>query len=329
VLAAHPADAVAHLNLAMALLAQGAWAEGWRSYEWREATGLMDGDRRPWEAPRWDGAPVAGTTVLVHAEQGLGDTLQFVRHLPRLRARGARVVLAVPPTLVPLLALAPLADEVVPLTGALPRHDWQLPLMSLPLRLGLGTDAEVMGDGGPYLLAPPRVEPPAPWLSAPGPRVGIVWAGHPTHTNDRHRSVGVEPLRPLFDVTGLTWVSLQHGARAADLAAAALPVPVHDHAPWLRTLADTAAALRHLDLVITVDSAVAHLAGALGRPCWLLLPRVGVDWRWSAERPGSRWYQSMMAFRQTAPGDWGPIVAQLASRLAALPRTPLALEAAA
>ncbi|MBU6366011.1 MAG: tetratricopeptide repeat protein [Gemmatimonadetes bacterium] len=322
-LAALPADPVAHLNLAVALLAQGQWRDGWAEYEWREATGLMDAGRRPWDAPRWDGTQVAGATVLVHAEQGLGDTLHFVRLLPRLRARGARVVLAVSPALVALLRHTALADEVVSREEPLPPHDWQLPLMSLPFCLGLSTDAELMADGAPYLQPPPEVEPLLPWTSAPGVRVGLVWAGHPTHSNDRHRSIGLAPLLPLLEVPGITWVSLQHGARSADLAAVPLSAPVHDHAPWLTDLEATAAALCHLDLVITVDSAVAHLAGALGRPCWLLLPRVGLDWRWSAERPDARWYRSVTAFRQQVPGDWGSVVAALMGRLVVLTQTRL------
>lgn len=318
VLAAHPGHAGARFNRAVARLARGRWREGWADYEAREHTGLVDAQRRDWERPRWTTQPLAGRTLLLHAEQGFGDTLQFVRWIARVRARRARVVLVVPPPLVALLRGSAVADMVCAFGDPLPPHDLQLPLPSLPHRLGLVTDAEVMGTGAPYLQVPPgTVVPPGAWMEAPAPRVGVVWAGHGTHVNDRHRSVGLAAMRPLLRHRGVRWVPLQHGPRAAEWGEAPPEVAGHEPPP-LHSFADTAAVLAALDLVVTVDSAVAHLAGALGRPCWLLLPRIGRDWRWAAEERGARWYASVETVRQGEDGDWAPVMEALAARLSLL-----------
>jgi len=290
VLRLFPSHAGAHVNLAMSLLAQRRWAEAWAEYEWREATTLLDAQRRTWTAPRWDGGAVQGMTVLVHAEQGYGDTLQFVRYLPLLRARGARVILAVPAALQSLLLAScayatPLADDVVRLGDAMPAHDFHVPLTGLPHRLQCTSDTMVFVDDAPYLVTPSdragALALPAHQTSTRSLRVGLVWAGSGTHVNDMHRSCGLKALLPLSDEPGIQWVSLQAGERARDLSAWPKRVPIVDAAPLLQDFADTAATLAQLDLIVTIDSAVAHLAGALGRPCVLLLPRIGLDWRWA------------------------------------------------
>ena len=231
-------------------------------------------------------------TVLVHAEQGYGDTLQFVRYLPLLRARGARVILAVPAALQSLLLgscayATPLADDVVRLGDALPAHDFHVPLTGLPHRLQCTSDAMVFVDDAPYLSAPSdrtgALALPAHQTSTRSVRVGLVWAGSGTHVNDMHRSCGLKALLPLSDEPGIQWVSLQAGERVRDLSAWPKRVPIVDAAPLMHDFADTAATLAQLDLIVTIDSAVAHLAGALGRPCVLLLPRIGLDWRWAPE----------------------------------------------
>jgi Flp pilus assembly protein TadD len=317
VLAAHPGHAGARFNRAVVRLACRRWRDGWADYEARTKTELLDAGRRHWAQPAWTTQPLAGRTLLVHAEQGFGDTLQYARWLPRVRARRARVVLVVPAPLETLLRASGLADQVCAFGDPLPPHDLQLPLPSLPYRLGLVTDREVMGNGAPYLTVPAGTPPPVgAWVGATAPRVGVVWAGHGTHVNDRHRSVGLAAMTPLLSHPGVTWVSLQHGPRAAELAEAPPTVSVHDHGPALRTFADTAAALAALDLVITVDSAVAHLAGAMGRPCWLLLPRIGADWRWLAESESTRWYASVTVIRQATPGSWALEMAALREGLA-------------
>jgi tetratricopeptide (TPR) repeat protein len=328
VLRASPTDAGAHFNRAMALLAQGQWAEGWAEYEWRRHTSLLDGQRRTWSAPTWDGNAVRGQTVVVHAEQGYGDTLQFVRYLPVLRARGVRVVLQCPSTLVRLLRVSALADDIVAFGEPLPSHDAQVALTSLPYALQLHDHAGVMGSGEPYLRVPDDDQAALfAWNEAPAPRVGLVWAGSSTHVNDMHRSCGFAACAPLLNVPGVTWVNLQ----VRDAATPAPKVPRgtqwHDHAPSLGDFADTARALRSLDLVVTVDSAVAHLAGALGVPCWLLLPRRGLDWRWAAETSAARWYHSVRTFRQAVPGDWSSTVTAVARALANRP-SPLGASSA-
>jgi len=306
VLAAAPDDAGAHLNLAVSLLARGLWAEGWAEYEWRERTALLATQRRTAVTPRWEGEALADCVLLVNAEQGFGDTLQFVRYLPLLRARGARVLLQCPAPLVALLRASDLADEVFAFGDPVPAHDVHVPLTGVPHRLSLCDHAAVMGDATPY-LTPPLDRPlhDAAWAGGPALRVGLVWAGSPTHVNDMHRSCGFAALDPLWTLPGITWVSLQAGV---PIGPGGVKPPkgvvLHDHAARLEDFADTALALRALDLVITVDSAVAHLAGALGTPCWLLLPQVGLDWRWAAETAGARWYGSVRTFRQDAVGGW-------------------------
>jgi tetratricopeptide (TPR) repeat protein len=319
VLAAAPHDAGAHLNLAMSLLARGRWTEGWRAYEWREQTALLARQRRTRVTARWHGESIAGRTLLVNAEQGFGDTLQFVRYLPLLRSQGARVILQCPAPLLALLLASDVADEVIAFGDELPTHDVHVPLTSLPHLLSLHDDAGVMRTGASYLASPrQRPMPEAAWLLGAGPKVGLVWAGSPTHVNDMHRSCGFAALEPLWTLPGVTWVSLQAGSKVGEPGT---KVPkgtlLYDHAAQLTDFADTAIALRALDLVITVDSAVAHLAGALGTPCWLLLPRVGLDWRWAAETPTARWYDSVRTFRQSAPGGWRETMTAVRAALAA------------
>ncbi len=304
--AAAPEDAGAHVNLAMSLLARGQWAEGWAEYEWRERTVMLARQWRTNITPRWDGESLAGRVLLVDAEQGFGDTLQFVRYLPMLRQHGAHVVLQCPASLVALLRASDLADQVIAFGDPVPAHDVHVPLTGVPHRLSLHHHRAVMGDGTPY-LTPPLDRPmrELAWAVGTTRRVGLVWAGSPTHVNDMHRSCGFAALDPLWTVRGVTWVSLQAGV-SVGTGGVRPPkgVVLHDQAAHLTDFADTAVAVRALDLVITVDSVVAHLAGALGTPCWLLLPRVGLDWRWAAETLEARWYGSVRTFRQSPMGGW-------------------------
>ena len=308
---AQPSHVGAHVNLGMALLAAGDFAAGCAEYEWR----------RRWErraegraAPLWDGRPLGPRTLLLWSEQGLGDTIQFIRYAKLLRRRAGRILLACPPPLARLMRSARGLDAVIPIGDALPPVDAYLPLLSAMHRLGasLGTiPTEV-----PYLAAEPgRVAALAPVLAGERPRVGLVWSGNPDHPNDRRRSIPLRLLRPLLEFRGPRFVSLQTGPRAADLADAAMAGRILDLGPHLLDFADTAAALTRLDLVIAVDTAVAHLAGALGRPCWLLLP-FSADWRWLMEREDSPWYPSLRLFRQPRPGAWEPVVAAVARELA-------------
>jgi tetratricopeptide (TPR) repeat protein len=317
-----PDHANAHFNRAMALLARGAWAEGWREYEWRERTTLLEGMRRKWTQPRWEGEPLAGRTILVHAEQGFGDTLQFVRWLVPLRATGARVILVAPSPLQSLLAGSEVADVVLSFTDPVPAHDVQVALTALPHRLALHSTSAVMAGSTPYLKVPAVMDAAlAAWSAElPGdrPRIGLVWAGSGTHVNDMHRSIPLGVFEPLLKRTDVTWVSLQQGERAADLGKLPRRLTLQDPSALLTTFQRTGQLLRQLDAVITIDSAVAHLAGALGRRTWLLLPAVGLDWRWAAESTGQRWYASVEAIRQEKAGEWRGAMLEVQARLGGL-----------
>ncbi|MGE4220065.1 MAG: tetratricopeptide repeat protein [Alphaproteobacteria bacterium] len=321
-LALDPGFAEAHLNLAIALLLTGRMAEGWREFEWRWRDPQQAGARPAFAAPAWEGGPLDGRTILLRAEQGIGDCFQFVRYAPLLAARGARVVLECPPGMAGVLAGAPGVAQTVERGGALPAFDCYIPMMSLPLFCGPGLD-RIPADV-PYLRpggTPSDGVAARTVAAAAGLRVGLVWAGNPRHLNERNRSIGLEPLAPLAAVPGCTLFGLQVGERAADLARfdwarAGWARSVTDLSPGLADWRDTAAVLAELDILVTVDTAIAHLAGAMGRPVWLLLPHVP-DFRWLLDRTDSPWYPTMRLFRQRRRGAWDEPVAEAAAALAA------------
>jgi tetratricopeptide (TPR) repeat protein len=295
-LAADPAHADAAYARGTTRLLAGRLRAGWDGFERRWS---RSGFTEPWRyaAPRWRGEP--GGTLLLHAEQGLGDTLQMLRFVPSLAAR-RRVVLAVPATLLRLCrGLAP----VVTTPDALPAFDRHCPLMSLPHVLDVGP--EDLPGPMPYLRGDP-----APWrarlAALPGRRIGICWSGNPAYPADHRRSLPAASLAGLAR-PGLHLVSLQKDAPA--------PPGVTDWTAELADMADTAGLIAALDLVISVDTAVAHLAGALGRPVWLL-NRHAPCWRWQLGREDSPWYPTLRQFRQPAPGDWGTVMAEVARALA-------------
>ncbi len=300
-LALAPGRADVHLARAVGRLVRGDLAAGWEGFERRW---------RRFPSPAWAGEAVEGRTVLLHAEQGFGDTIQFARYAPMLARRGARVVLAVQPGLVRLLRGLDPAVMVLAQSDPPPAHDAHCPLLSLPR--GFGTTLATVPAQIPYLAADP--EAAAAWrerlAARPGLRVAFVWAGNPKHINDRNRSIPVDALAPLFGVPGIRPFSLQ----TADAARSAHRLPLENLEPHIRDFADTAAVLANLDLVVAVDTAVAHLAGAMGRPCWVLLP-YAPDWRWLLERSDSPWYPSLRLFRQERPGDWGPVIGKVAAAL--------------
>lgn len=289
----------------------------WRLYESRLALPTMAGDLPPGMVPRWTGAePIAGRTLLLWAEQGFGDTLQFCRYAPLLAEAGARVVLAVQPALVRVLSSLGAAVMVVSRDGPVPPHDLWCPLMSLPLACG------TIPAPARYLAAAP-----GPWSEALAPLrdnrlIGLVWAGSSRDSQphaaaiDRRRSMPLAALSPLFDVPGQAFVSLQLGPPAAQAAWALPGRTLHDPTAVLADFADTAALIMALDLVISVDTSVAHLAAALGKPVWLL-NRYDTCWRWGREGTDSVWYPSVRQFRQPAPGDWGSVSAAVAAALRA------------
>ncbi|WP_189046041.1 tetratricopeptide repeat protein [Aliidongia dinghuensis] len=304
-----PQDPTIQWNLGVCRLLLGDWLRGWQGFEARFAAGAATGPDIA--GPAWSGGPLDGT-LLIHGEQGLGDTIQFARFAALVRAQGVgRIVLACQPPLVSLMRDIAGIDEVVPRDGPLPPYDAQIALMSLGAALKV-TGATI--PPAPYLTADPaRV---AAWADKLGPgfKVGLVWQGHRLHRNDRNRSLPAAALAPLMAAPGVRWFSLQKEPGADDLAA--LP-GIADLAPDLTDFGETAAAVMALDLTIAVDTSVAHLAGALGRPVWIALPHAP-DWRWLMGRPDSPWYGTARLFRQTERGAWAGPVAAMRQALAGL-----------
>jgi hypothetical protein len=308
-------------------LLHGDFAAGWHNYEYRWQTKMLRNARRDFSQPQWLGQRIDGARILLHAEQGLGDTLQFIRYVPMVTSRGAKVILEVPFELRRLVERAFGATvQVVTRGSRLPDFEWQSPLMSLPL--AFGTDLTSIPAPTPYLQADPQLTSEfAQHLTASsttGLRVGLVWSGSPLHTRDRQRSIPLAQLCALTEIPGATFYALQKGPAAKDLLDMPIDMNLIDLSGYLNDFADTAAALAHLDLVVTADTAVAHLAGALGKPVWILLTH-NPDWRWLLGRADSPWYPTARLFRQRAAGDWSsPIECILGEllRLIATTRAP-------
>ncbi len=311
-----PDDPSTHGNLAMSLLLGGQYREGFAELEWRtrESRSLAH-YARAGLPPRWTGAPLDGGTLLVTRDQGLGDFILFSRFFPLLQARGIRIAVEIPESLFALYADHPWIDE--PLNGPcldaerLAAFAAHVPLFSIPSLLDI--DAPVV-PSRPYLQG--NIAKKSSWrerfAALPGVRVGIVWAGDPGHPLDRFRSLPLAELEPFAQVDGVSLVALQHGPRAADSRDAAFAVmSIGDE---LRDFSDTAAALAALDLVITVDTSVAHLAGAMGLPVWVL-HGFGNFWLWGTERERTPWYPTMRMFRQATPGVWDAEIADVAAAL--------------
>ncbi len=308
--AIRPDFAEARFELALAQLTLGDFAAGWRTYEWRWAAGSFAPHRRSFTSPLWTGdQALAGKTVLLHAEQGFGDTIQFVRYVPLVARLGARVVLEVEPALVSLLAGLAGAATVIARGEKLPRFDLHCPLMSLPR--AFATRPEDIPAAVPYLAASAaRADHWAQRLPALRPRVGIAWAGDATHANDLNRSLPLALLAPLLRQDGAAFVSLQRELRAGDAAILDTLANVARLGEGLVDFADTAALIAQLDLVVAVDTSVAHLAGALGKPLILLLP-YAADFRWMRGREDSPWYPTARLMRQAAFNDWSAVMARL------------------
>ena len=301
----------AHKNLGHALLLIGDFISGFVEYQWRwQQEGWTV---RPFTQPEWDGSDLNGKTILLHAEQGMGDTLQFIRYAPLVKAYGGRVIVECQEPLLRLLTHAPGIDQLIPQDAPLPPFDLHAPLLNLP-RI-LSTTLETIPANIPYLPDSTSTFPlptlaPCPLPLAPF-KIGLVWAGNPSHRNNRFRSCRLEQFQPLFDLANITFYSLQKGDATAELSA---DLPVHDLGSELQDFADTAAAIAQLDLIITVDTAVAHLAGALGKPVWVLLA-FAPDWRWMIDRTDSPWYPTLRLFRQPQPGDWESVMQQVKTAL--------------
>ena len=316
-LAIDPDFQQARMNLGLLLLMQQRFAEGWPLYEGRLYIHATPAAPPGSGCPQWRGEPLRGKTILVVPEQGLGDALQFCRYLPWLKAQGAaRGTLACWPSQYALMKTLAGADQVVSLADLKLldlSHDFWTFLLSLPLHAR--TELASIPARIPYLFADPaRVAAHTPLLAGDGLRVGIVWRGNPQHLNDGDRSLpGLDVLAPLWSVAGTRFFSLQKSD--APLPAPPIGLPLIDLAPAIDDFADTAALLSQLDLLISIDSATAHLAGALGVPCWILLPHFKTDWRWLRGRSDSPWYPKTRLFRQPRRGDWETPVAELAIAL--------------
>lgn len=302
-----PGDAEVERNRAQALLQLGRLEEGWPVFERRWRTRRFAAIRRDWPCPQWNGERGEDLTVLVHAEQGFGDTIQFSRYLPLLAERVGRVLVECPPPVAALISRCQGVDDIVAAGSPLPGFDRHIPMMSLPgaFRTDLGSiPAQI-----PYLKVSPELA--AAWSERLGPRdglrVGLVWKGSRRHQWNTWRSPGLAAFDALLKAPGVNWISLQKDDETADLQARGLTDAFLALGGQVRDFSDTAAALMHLDLIISPDTAVAHLAGAMGRPVWLILPHVA-EWRWLTDREDSPWYPTMRLFRQNVRGDWrGPV----------------------
>lgn len=291
---------VARLGNARANLLAGDLLKGWEDFGWHRK-------RHTWQPPNvsgqmWDGEDIPDQSILLYGEQGFGDIIQFARYAPLVRARGARIVLHGPPSLVPLLSRIAGVDGISPSDQPAEQTDWICPLLDLP-RI-FASDLTNLPNTIPYINVTPgqrRVFPVTQQF-----RIGIVWAGNPAHERDRERSRTIEDFAPLIEIPGTQFVSFQVGPRAGDIVDAGFSGLVESLCPHLPDFSATADALMEVDLLITVDTAIAHLAGALGRPVWTLLT-YAPDWRWMLQRDDTPWYPTMRLFRQPHPNDWAGV----------------------
>lgn len=299
VLKMRPDHVECHWDRALLLLLRGDFPRGFEEYEWRWK--LKRSPPRGFRQPVWDGRPFQGKTVLLHQEQGFGDMIQFARYIPIVKKLGGRVMVECQGEIARLVATVEGIDQVIVRGSPLPPFDMYAPMLSLP-RI-LKTTKEAIPAAVPYVKPPELSTIPLPVGGQQQLRIGISWAGRPTHRNDRNRSCGIEHFVELMGMPGTVFFSLQKGDRAQDLRDKASEALVMDVGRRLEDFADTASVVQQLDLVITVDTALAHLAGALGKPAWVAIPFVG-DWRWMREGETTPWYPSMRLFRQKTRGDW-------------------------
>jgi Flp pilus assembly protein TadD len=313
-IALKPDFAAAHTNHAMVLLASGDFEPGWREYEWRWKTGQIP--ERQFGRPQWEGQPLEGKTVLLHAEQGLGDTLLFIRYSRLVKARGATVIAECPKPLMQLLSTCPGVDQIIAENYNRPPFDFHSPLLSLP-RIFRTTVDKVPADV-PYLFADPDLV--THWreklAALPGLRIGINWRGRPGQGSFSLRNIPLERFASLLSLP-ISLVSLQHGATQEEFAAANVPIfhPGDDFDRSHGAFMDTAALMKNLDLVISSDTSVPHLAGALGVPVWIALP-FAAGWQWMRDRADSPWYPTARLFRQMRAQDWNGVFDEIRQALA-------------
>ena len=317
-IALEPDNAEAQFNAGMARLAMGDFAAGWRAYEFRWKVSGAPMNPLGGCGSQWTGAePLAGKTIMLYPEQGLGDAIQYMRYVPLVARNAARVLVSIHPSLAPVVP--PFPDNVTVLDdrAAIPPFDVHCPLLSLPL--AFATEVATIPSGLSVLAPRERM---ARWAERLPPRqrkrIGLVWAGSAEHKDDRNRSIVLARLLPLLDVPDTEFLSLQRDLRPGDDAILRERPQIVHLGPELADFADTAAVISLLDLVITVDTSVAHLAAAMGKPVWIMLP-FRPDWRWLLDREDSPWYPTVRLFRQPAPADWASVVARVAGEARVLP----------
>jgi len=315
----------AHLALAQNLLAGGDFEPGWIEYEWRNLTEAGKNTMPAMTSAPWNGMRIPQGRLLLVGDQGYGDTIQFARYIPQAAERVQEIILGCSAEMEPLLANMPGVTQYCSRWNDVPGHAVNCRLSSLPYLFGTRLDtvpAEV-----PYIKAPPaRVEHWRQKLAATLPtgvrRIGLAWTGRPTHPNDRRRSLPLSRLLPLAEVGPAVFVSLQKPMPDSDQAELARFTGMTDLSGELTDFGETAAVIENLDLVITVDTSMGHLAGAMGKPVWIMIPKAA-DWRWLLERDSTPWYPSARLFRQRRPGDWDEVLGQVRSALDALVRQPM------
>jgi len=313
VLKAEPDSAEARAYLGLIHLKQGNFRMGLTEYEDRWSTAYGFRFRRKFSQPLWRGEPLEGSRILLHCEQGMGDTIQFVRYVPLVAARGGKVVLEVQPRLHRLLAQTPETVEVISRDEAFPEVDWQCPLLSLPL--AFATELHTIPAPIPYVCPDPaQIRQWRERLPGDTLRIGLVWAGSPMHPHEFWRSIPLEQLVPLTNVETTTFYSLQMGGPAEQVRQLGTRARLIDLQGEQKDFADTAAIIANLDLVISIDTSVAHLAGAMGKPVWVILSK-SADWRWLLERDDSPWYPTAHLFRQSTLGNWQDVVTRVEREL--------------
>ena len=312
-----PGLAEVHWNLSLALLINGQFAEGWKKHEWRFRRGKRSTIYpHRFGIPLWDGSSFTGKRLFVHSEQGFGDTLQFIRYLPMVKSFGGTVIFeAFGPLLEIIRGFAGIDKlvEISPDRRHVENCDYYVPLMTLPMLFA--TDLPTIPTNIPYIFADPeKVEQWKNRINRKGFRIGIVWAGKPAHENDGNRSCAIEQFLTLAGIPGVELYGLQKGDAARQAEALVGTKRIINFDCELKDFSETAAAIENLDLVISVDTALVHLAGAMGNPVWTLLP-YAPDWRWLLEREDSPWYPTMRLFRQPARGEWGAVFDKIKGEL--------------
>jgi tetratricopeptide (TPR) repeat protein len=305
-----PLNAESHWNLAMGLLLHSEYAAGWKEYEWRMEIPRFHTHHHRFSQPRWQGEALDGRTILLYGEQGHGDTLQFLRYVPIVVARGGRVILEVLPLLKGLLQELPGIEACLSPDDPKPEFSVHASLMSLPHLLSI--------DSIPAPVAPVLKTPrDGAALSARELRVGIAWAGNPNQKRDHLRSIQLDQWKPVAEVGGVAFTSLQMGPSRFSGDNSGSPFSFVEDCGSLQDFAELAAVVAQLDVVISIDSAVAHLAGIMGKPVWILLPNA-IDWRWGLRKTTTPWYPNARLFRQTTPNNWSAVMAEVSGALRAL-----------